>query len=453
MARPNFSVSSPVNWYYSRSSLSGNPPASYNNFIGAYVQSAEALTTMSVNTPDYEVRKARNQILPINTYSKRYDIWKDRPFTWTQDYVTAGDVDTYTYNGTTVQALGGHPFTYFSDVATDDPTQKVIAKLQNQISLGKADALVTLAEAHKTAAAIADTASRIYRSIKALRNLDIHGFTSSLGLTVNQKDFKKWNKRLKSFDLTKERFTWQTNSHGKRYRRYEPHIRNKENIDQFAASTWLEYTYGWKPLLSDVYNFAEASASLGVEMSGAIRGAIAKGRSDTEFQKTYYLNQFKFDVTAVRKMFCAMQVRYRVDDGGPSFETAFGLTNPLLVAWEVVPFSFVADWFLPIGQAIESLTAYRGLTFQDGYISNRQVWTCSVIVTPGKPLVSGSGTWIPRSGAGVFTQDIVIISRDRMQTFPVYGFPEFKNPVSVSHMTSAIALLQSLFRGGTARHK
>lgn len=37
-----------------------------------------------------------------------------------------------------------------------------------------------------------------------------------------------------------------------------------------------------------------------------------------------------------------------------------GLINPLSVAWELVPFSFVVDWFLPIGTYINSMSDYAG---------------------------------------------------------------------------------------------
>jgi hypothetical protein len=32
-----------------------------------------------------------------------------------------------------------------------------------------------------------------------------------------------------------------------------------------------------------------------------------------------------------------------------------GVLDPLSVAWEVLPFSFVADWFIPIGTYLENL--------------------------------------------------------------------------------------------------
>jgi hypothetical protein len=39
-----------------------------------------------------------------------------------------------------------------------------------------------------------------------------------------------------------------------------------------------------------------------------------------------------------------------------------GITNPLLVAWDAVPLSFVVDWFLPVNNWLKQLDTYSGFT-------------------------------------------------------------------------------------------
>jgi len=39
-----------------------------------------------------------------------------------------------------------------------------------------------------------------------------------------------------------------------------------------------------------------------------------------------------------------------------------GLLNPVAVLWEVVPLSFVVDWFIPIGTYLASLDAMAGVS-------------------------------------------------------------------------------------------
>jgi hypothetical protein len=41
-----------------------------------------------------------------------------------------------------------------------------------------------------------------------------------------------------------------------------------------------------------------------------------------------------------------------------STSRALGLLDPLTVVWEIIPYSFVVDWFLPIGSYLENLAVF-----------------------------------------------------------------------------------------------
>jgi hypothetical protein len=45
---------------------------------------------------------------------------------------------------------------------------------------------------------------------------------------------------------------------------------------------------------------------------------------------------------------------------------SIGLINPSTVVWELIPFSFVVDWFLPIGNFLHGLSALTGTSTQQG---------------------------------------------------------------------------------------
>jgi len=44
-----------------------------------------------------------------------------------------------------------------------------------------------------------------------------------------------------------------------------------------------------------------------------------------------------------------------------------GLINPASIAWEVLPFSFVVDWFTGLGNAIDGFTDLAGLSYDHTY--------------------------------------------------------------------------------------
>jgi len=122
---------------------------------------------------------------------------------------------------------------------------------------------------------------------------------------------------------------------------------------------WLELQYGWKPLVSDVYGACEA-------LSRSPRGnwrvtAKAQRFSSARWSKDFPDHQMSTCVAmAERGAFVRI-------DALPSNDltmslASLGVTNPLLIAWELVPYSFVVDWALPVGTWLESLDAMLGFS-------------------------------------------------------------------------------------------
>lgn len=67
-----------------------------------------------------------------------------------------------------------------------------------------------------------------------------------------------------------------------------------------------------------------------------------------------------------------VRLDYVLDRAALKSLTAIGLMDPASTAWELVPWSFVVDWTLPIGDWLSSLSATLGLSFRAGsytYIS------------------------------------------------------------------------------------
>jgi hypothetical protein len=52
--------------------------------------------------------------------------------------------------------------------------------------------------------------------------------------------------------------------------------------------------------------------------------------------------------------------RYKISDPTMKTVTQFGISNPLLLAWELIPYSFVIDWMFPVGNFLSSLDALNG---------------------------------------------------------------------------------------------
>lgn len=110
----------------------------------------------------------------------------------------------------------------------------------------------------------------------------------------------------------------------------------------------LETRYGWQPLLSDIYEIGKALSTMTADprrMHFTVRKTVRVSR-DTSTSPTQY--SVPAVGTFTRKYKCVFTEEL-------STARALGLTNPATVLWEKLPWSFVIDWFIPIGTYLDVL--------------------------------------------------------------------------------------------------
>lgn len=210
-----------------------------------------------------------------------------------------------------------------------------------------------------------------------------------------------------------------------------------EHRDVELSRRWLEAQYGWMPLLQDVHGAAEALAvhvanvhrikfrvrvtrrqpQLSINMaSGAPEGYFSGGLANLYRQQLIFAAEDERDL--------------------PSQFVMLGLTDPLSIAWELVPWSFAIDWFLPIGDMLSAaaMTPKLNGTFVRT-ITETRTSTRSV-----EPSQSGFET--------INQQKLMIktVNRTIAGTLSVPLIPGFESPFSKSWKRTAnqIALLAGL---------
>lgn len=153
-----------------------------------------------------------------------------------------------------------------------------------------------------------------------------------------------------------------------------------------AAANWLQLQYGWTPLLSD----AESSAQF---LATALSGTLQK-----RYQTRRRIREgFNFPETRVafqpddnNSMTRAKLIAYLSEDGNVLLET---LSNPASVVWEKIPYSFVIDWFAPIGSYLQARGVARSLR-------GKFVFSKKVIMDLRSPYSTGLSVNNWRYGAG-----------------------------------------------------
>lgn len=215
-------------------------------------------------------------------------------------------------------------------------------------------------------------------------------------------------------------------------------------------NAWLEVQYGWNPLMSDVYGAMHA-----VDVNQRNRAYVLKCDKSS---KSIYPYRFAVNSnwSASAKMaapvgsttteYCKQVVYYTLASQNLSTLASLGLTNPVNLAWELVPFSFVVDWFLPLGDWFNSFDATLGKDFKSGtrtrVVSYPRV-QCRVSQVgslPG-PAYSVHDSSAPGTGFVEYFR----MNRDVLANFPSPTPPAFKNPCSPSHVASALSLMASAF--------
>jgi len=224
-----------------------------------------------------------------------------------------------------------------------------------------------------------------------------------------------------------------------------------------VADAFLAYRYGISPLMSDIKGAAEFVAERLLELPPIPVKAKRRRRIVT----TEVFNRdpdtlLRVDTSqpvVILTKTTVIDVKYSVTYAINGTETIsnlsrLGFTSPANVAWELIPFSFVLDWFLPIGNFLGSLSAC------DGYTVKEITRTCVVrhkvscdynLPASEEPLAD---LWHNAGDiAFVWEFEMLKVRRQTLPSLPSLPFPRFKNPFSFGHLANAVALLTQLFKG------
>lgn len=147
--------------------------------------------------------------------------------------------------------------------------------------------------------------------------------------------------------------------------------------DRSLSQNWLEFRYGWGPLYYTIYGEMKRQYDRMKNQEPVQRVSVKReGRIpdyETLLGNTYvgYHGEnlrFYHRVRSVQsqQVIAKQVVYYKVHNQTLAEATSIGLTNPLLVAWELVPFSFVADWFVNVSDCLDAFDAWAGKTYLTG---------------------------------------------------------------------------------------
>ena len=298
---------------------------------------------------------------------------------------------------------------------SDNVRRRAIYKLQEEIAKSEFNLAVAGAEAVKTVGLITHTAARLFKAALALKKGRLGDAYRALGLSPKSRRTPKAKK-----------------------------------VRENAGNYWLEMQYGWNPLLSDIYGGCRALATMLNQPDVPIFFAEARA-TDREFslervkdgRSTWAVDtdwEVKFQQS------CRVGVAFRIRSGEIVQAARLGLTNPALVVWEVVPFSFVVDWFIPVSSFLAQLSAYHGLEFVSGYQTQFYKGLALHRMNNRNPLgmrFSGGGTYL----------NYMRQRRIKLSSFPYAGLILTDPFKSAKKAVTTLALLQGVLGGFTRKSR
>jgi hypothetical protein len=133
------------------------------------------------------------------------------------------------------------------------------------------------------------------------------------------------------------------------------------------ANNWLAFHFGWEPLVQDI-----GAGIKTLSKPYPPRRIFGKG-SGTYFSRNKSAGSFWTYTELDYRSFVKTGATVTVNSPNLFIAQQLGFVNPLSVAWELVPFSFVVDWFVNVGQVLGQMSEFAGLTLSETYLTRFQV--------------------------------------------------------------------------------
>lgn len=206
-----------------------------------------------------------------------------------------------------------------------------------------------------------------------------------------------------------------------------------------VSAKWLELQYGWLPLISDVYAGTQAIKEQLAPKDPVVQQFSVTDNGQTELIAPGATVSSVWESSTESSAGASVKVRMRLRVGDPfwAYMNSLNVLNPAYLVWVSLPFSFIIDWFLPVADMLQALTAPIGLQFTSGFVSTRSWCEVNVQVSARK-----DKTYVFQAGSAQASARAAYFRRSRLTAWPgvflYYQFPFSSD----KRLFSAVALLE-----------
>jgi hypothetical protein len=218
-----------------------------------------------------------------------------------------------------------------------------------------------------------------------------------------------------------------------------------------AANWYLQWKYGWNQLLQDIFGAADESIRVVINELQRVSARVTLPLPSSQnglWSGVHGLSNVPYIRRTIGKQSCTIVLDLAIP--GSSFRLdRWTSLNPVSLAWELIPYSFVVDWVFDVGsylRGMETALLYE-TTFRSGYVS--ELHAGSSVETLAGRYVQPSGVNAGRSMTKGYSEvRRVQFIRTKLGGYPFPRKPTFQVDLGGSQLLSAAALLTQIFTKG-----
>ena len=215
--------------------------------------------------------------------------------------------------------------------------------------------------------------------------------------------------------------------------------RNWRNIVKGVGNARLQYVYGWKPLMSDIY--ATLDTAINVVISEIEHVSVREGSAVPSGTGSFsFENYGSISAPIAREGLYTAEITCSFRTAGHKIDKWTSL-NPLSIAWELTPYSFVVDWFVDVGSYLRNLET--SLLYANSFVSGFRSegfffdanWMCNATRTSGS---YPKHTYTVNASASYKYRKF---SRMILSSYPAPRLPRFEADLGSGRLLNMAALL------------
>lgn len=130
-----------------------------------------------------------------------------------------------------------------------------------------------------------------------------------------------------------------------------------------AGGLWLEYWMGWAPLVGDIHSSLQVATT-------TLPAVTVKATASTPVSYRQYVDNMPYGLlsrTAEGKVVVKIQANVWISNPNLYLADRLGLLNPVYILYDMMPWSWMLNWFVNIEQLAISVVPPQGITYDRAF--------------------------------------------------------------------------------------